>query len=243
MNILLHISYNGSAYHGFQVQQNAVTVCEVVQNAIEAVFSARPDVKGCSRTDAGVHARGFCLNFKHETDIPMQKLPLALNSHLPHDIRVTRAEAAKNDFHARYSALGKQYEYTILNSGIDDVFNSGFYHRMPAPLNEKEMNAAAQQLLGKHNFAAFMAAGSTIEDTVRTIKDAGVTRRGNYVVFSVTADGFLYNMVRIMAGTLALAGQGRLCSDDIPRIIESKNRKNAGPTLPACGLCLTKVFY
>lgn len=243
MNILIHIAYIGTSYHGFQVQQNAVSVCQVLQNAMQAVLGARPHVKGCSRTDAGVHARDFCASFRYETDIPLEKLPLALNSQLPQDIRVLRARAVPEEFHARYSATGKQYEYEILNNAVDDPFRQGLYYRIPQPLNADAMHAAGQVLVGRHDFAAFQSAGSDVASTVRRVTELAVRREGERVLFTISADGFLYNMVRIIGGTLVLAGHGQLDAEGMRAILKGKDRKNAGPTLPARGLFLNRVFY
>jgi len=243
MNILLRLAYNGTAYHGFQVQKNALSVCEVLQDAMQAVLGARPAVKGCSRTDAGVHARGYCVNFWYDTDIPLEKLPLALNAHLPEDVRVFRAQAVPEDFHARYSAQGKRYAYHILNSAVDDPFRTGFYYRMAGMIDAARMQVATKHLVGTHDFAAFQAAGSDVLDTVRTITQCRVQAQGRWLALRVTGDGFLYNMVRIMAGTLLQVGTGALMMDDLPDILASRNRQRAGPTLPAKGLVLERVFY
>lgn len=243
MNTLLTLAFNGGAYHGFQVQQNAVTVCAVLQDAMQRVLGARPDVKGSSRTDAGVHAAGFCVSFKHETPIPPAKLPLALNSHLPADIRVLHARRVPESFHARYSATGKEYRYTLWNSPVDSPFAHGLYYRVPGPLDVAAMQAAAAHYVGSHNFAAFASAGGKVQSTVRRVLYAGVEQRGAQITFAVAADGFLYNMVRIMAGTLLSVGQGRAAPGDIPGILAGQNRRAAGSTLPARGLCLARVFY
>ncbi|MDL2327201.1 tRNA pseudouridine(38-40) synthase TruA [Ruminococcaceae bacterium OttesenSCG-928-A11] len=243
-NYLIRFAFNGAAYHGFQVQQNAPTVCAAMQDAMARVFGTRPDVKGVSRTDAGVHARDFCLSFFSDTTIPCEKLPLALNSHLPPDIRVHRALPVPADFHARYSALGKEYRYYIHNSPVDDPFTAGFYYRVPHPLDVDAMAEAAAHLEGCHDFASFKGeSGDIVENTTRTISAISVGRAGDTVVLAVAADGFLYHMVRILAGTVLEAGLGRLVPGEMPGIIAAKNRTPAGPTLPAKGLFLHKVFY
>ena len=243
MNFLMEMAFLGTAYHGFQVQKNAVAVCEVLQDAMEKVFGSRPPVKGCSRTDAGVHARRYCVSFRQETEVPLKKMPLAINQHLPHDIRINWVRAVPEDFHARYSAVGKEYEYVYRNSGVDDPFRAGQYYRVYPHLDEKAMQAAGDVLVGKHDFLAFMSAGSDIEDTVRTITSLRVVRQEDCVSIYVAADGFLYNMVRIIAGTLLLAGQNKLEAAGMEKILLSKNRANAGDTMPAKGLFLNKVFY
>ena len=246
MNFLLTLAYDGTNYCGFQVQPNGRSVAATFQDALEAVLGSRPDIKGCSRTDAGVHALGFRLNFHADTRIPPQKLPLALNQHLPPDIRVLAAQTVPEDFHARYAAHTKTYLYRIHNHPIDSPFDAAYYTRVPRRLDEAAMQAAAQQFVGTHDFLALCAAGSSAAahgDTVRTITDCHVTRRGDEVDIEVTADGYLYNMVRILAGTLCEVGAGRLRAADIPAILASRDRSRAGPTLPAKGLFLKCVEY
>ena len=225
MNFLLTLAYDGTNYCGFQVQPNGRSVAATFQDALEAVLGSRPDIKGCSRTDAGVHALGFRLNFHADTRIPPQKLPLALNQHLPPDIRVLAAQTVPEDFHARYAAHTKTYLYRIHNHPIDSPFDAAYYTRVPRRLDEAAMQAAAQQFVGTHDFLALCAAGSSAAahgDTVRT---------------------YLYNMVRILAGTLCEVGAGRLRAADIPAILASRDRSRAGPTLPAKGLFLKCVDY
>ena len=246
MNFLLTLAYDGTNYCGFQVQPNGRSVAATFQDALEAVLGSRPDIKGCSRTDAGVHALGFRLNFHADTRIPPQKLPLALNQHLPPDIRVLAAQTVPEDFHARYAAHTKTYLYRIHNNPIDSPFDAAYYTRVPRRLDEAAMQAAAQQFVGTHDFLALCAAGSSAAahgDTVRTITDCHVTRRGDEVDIEVTADGYLYNMVRILAGTLCEVGAGRLRAEDIPASLASRDRSRAGPTLPAKGLFLKCVDY
>ena len=246
MNILLWLAYKGTNYSGFQVQPNGVTVCAVVQDAMQSVFGTRPDVKGCSRTDAGVHARRFALNFHYDGRIPVQRIPLALNARLPMDVRALAAQQVPDDFHARYAAHTKTYLYRIHNHPIDSPFDDKYYTRVPRRLDVDAMQRAAEQFVGKHDFLALCAAGSSAAahgDTVRTITDCHVTRKGDEVDIEVTADGYLYNMVRILAGTLCEVGVGRMQPDAIPGILASRDRSQAGPTLPAKGLFLEKVDY
>ena len=246
MNIRLTLCFDGTAYCGFQVQNNGVSVCETVQNALEAVLGTRPPVKGCSRTDAGVHALAFCLNFQADCAVPLHKLPLALNAHLPRDVRVTQAVQVPEDFHARYAAHSKTYCYRIWNSPIDRPFDEAYYHRVNAPLDEAAMQAAADRLVGTHDFLALCAAGSDVAargDTVRTITRCRVRREGALITVTVTADGYLYNMVRILAGTLVQAGLHRIPPQAVDAILAGRDRKAAGPTLPAKGLFLQSVDY
>lgn len=246
MNILLTLAYDGTDYCGFQVQPNGRSVAAVFQDALEKTIGARPDIKGCSRTDAGVHALGFALNFHAETAIPMERLPLALNYHLPPDIRVLAARAVPEDFHARYAAHTKTYVYRIRNSAIESPFDARYTCRFPQRLDVERMQRAAQRLVGRHDFLALCASGSSAAahgDTIRTITACEVTRQGDLVEITVTADGYLYNMVRILAGTLCEAGTGRRDPDSIPMLLAGRDRRRAGPTLAAKGLMLHHVDY
>lgn len=246
MNFLLTLAYDGTNYCGFQVQPNGRSVAQTFQDALEQVLGSRPDIKGCSRTDAGVHALGFMLNFHADTHIPPEKLPLALNQHLPPDIRVLAARYVPEDFHARYAAHTKTYRYRIHNHPIDSPFDAAYYTRIPRRLDEKRMDEAARKFVGTHDFLALCAAGSSAAahgDTVRTITACSVQRSGDDVTIEVTADGYLYNMVRILAGTLCEVGAGRLQPEQIPEILASRDRSKAGPTLPAKGLFLKSVEY
>ena len=189
-NFLLTLAYDGTNYCGFQVQPNGRSVAQTFQDALQAVLGSRPDIKGCSRTDAGVHALGFKLNFHADTRIPAAKLPLALNQHLPPDIRVLDAQVVPEDFHARYAAHTKTYLYRIHNHPIDSPFDAAYYTRVPRHLDEARMQAAAQQFVGRHDFLALCAAGSSAAahgDTVRTITDCHVTRKGDEIDIEVTA--------------------------------------------------------
>lgn len=247
-HFLMFICYKGTAYHGFQVQKNSLTVCRVFQDALQAVLGCRPDVKGCSRTDAGVHALEFAVSFSADTLLPPERLVLALNAHLPADVRALRAKAVPSGFHARYAAHAKTYMYRIHNSAVDSPFDADYCWRTATsrPLDEQAMNRAAALFVGTHDFLALCSAGSKVAetgDTVRTVTDCRAERNGDYVIITVTADGYLYNMVRILAGTLVQVGMGRMKPDSIPEILKSRNRANAGPTLPAKGLFLTKVDY
>lgn len=242
-NLLITISFNGSAYHGFQVQRNAVTVCEVFQNALESVTGERCDVKGCSRTDAGVHAKMYCLSLKSACTIPRDRLVLALNRSLPDDIAVLSVEEAASDFHARYSCKGKQYVYRIHNSAVKDPFSPKLTYRYGYPLDADMLDREARDFLGAHDFTSFCSIKSDVENTVRVITEFNVKRHGDEVLFTVTGSGFLYNMVRIMVGTLIFIAMGKLERGSIPAIIAAKNRDMAGKTMPAHGLYLNKVFY
>lgn len=249
-NIMVHLAFDGTNYHGWQVQANAVTVQQRFQDAIENVFGSRLDVTGCSRTDAGVHANDYVCNFRTGAAIPCDAIMRALNANLPKDIAVTSCREVPEDFHSRYFACGKEYIYKIFNGPYCDPFTRNYSFYYPKRLDCEKLNAAAQDFCGRHDFAAFCSSGAASRhrpeedegnDTVRTIFKAEVTRNGNMVEFCVSGDGFLYNMVRIMTGTLLFVAQGKIKS--IAEVIDSKERKRAGATAPAHGLYLNRVFY
>lgn len=242
-NILLTLSFCGSRYHGFQVQENAVSVCAVFQAALEKVLGQKVDVKGCSRTDSGVHALHYCINFHAELALPLRKLPLAINAHLPRDIRVLSACLVPEDFHARYSAQAKQYVYRLHNSAVSSPFFDDLCWRVGFPLQLQPMQQAAAAAVGTHDFASFMSGGSKIVDTVRTVHRFEVRREGDFILFTICADGYLYNMVRILVGTLVECGSGRLDAAQMPAILSACSRSAAGPKAPAKGLYLDRVYY
>lgn len=243
-NYLLKIAYDGSRYHGWQIQENAVTVQEVFQKALLSVTGLSEDIKACSRTDTGVHAREFCISVKTESSIPPERLLAALNHYLPADMAVNECKAVSLDFHARYSCKGKEYTYEIWNHPIRNPFLEGRALHYWYPLDEALLDRAAKQYLGRHDFTSFCTLDSRERgDLTRTVMESKVERRGDLVVFTVAADGFLYNMVRIMVGTLLRVQQGKLTPEDLPGILAAKNRRAAGPTAPACGLYLNRVFY
>ena len=243
MKILLTLSYLGTRYHGWQVQENAVTVQETVQDAIERITGTRSALTGCSRTDAGVHALCYCCAFSPEKELDVSALPKALNAVLPDDIAVKSAKAVPDSFHPRYSAKGKSYIYRIYNAPERDPFEIGRSYHRRGGLDLPLMRQASAHFLGEHDFSAFMASGSHITDTVRTVTALDITETGNLVTVRIAADGFLYNMVRIIVGTLLAVNDGKIAADSIPAIIASRDRKNAGATAPAEGLYLERVFY
>ena len=243
-NLLITLSYDGRRYHGWQIQQNALTVQEVFQAALEKVTGGGEDIKACSRTDTGVHAREFCVSLQTQSPIAPQRLPQALNHYLPPDIAVKACQEVPLDFHARYSCQGKAYSYEIWNHPVRDPFLDGRALHYWYPLDAGLLDRAAQHYVGRHDFTSFCTLDRReMGDLARTVTHAGVERRGDLVVFTVAADGFLYNMVRIMVGTLLRVQQGKLRPEDIPGVIAAKDRRAAGPTAPACGLYLQRVFY
>lgn len=242
-NLLIEISYCGTRYHGFQVQTNAITVCEVFQDAVERLFGSRLDVKGCSRTDTGVHAKSYMLSMLTDSEIECRGCLYGLNRYLPHDIAVLSVREVPEDFHARYSCTGKEYVYRILNSRVKDPFSPNLAYRFGYDLDVDMLNSEAQGFVGTHDFASFQSAGSDVTDTVRTIHSFTVHREGDYVVFTVSGNGFLYNMVRILVGTLVFISMGRIDRGSIPKIIAARDRQRGGKTMPPQGLYLNRVFY
>lgn len=242
-NLLLRLMYDGSHYHGWQVQPNGITVQETLQDAIEQILGVRENVTGCSRTDAGVHANDFCCNIRTENEIDCYRLQGALNAVLPESISVKSVSEVELDFHARYNCVTKQYVYRVWNASYKNPFlvNRAWHYKNK--IDENFLNGQAQAYIGTHDFKAFCSAGSTVEDTVRTVKSFSVTRDGEEVLFTVEADGFLYNMVRIMVGSLIEISENKIEKDKLSAIIESKDRALAGRTAPAKGLFLNKVKY
>ena len=242
-NIKLTLQYDGTAYHGWQMQENAPTVQETLSRAIEHITGSKPQLTGSSRTDAGVHAKRFVCNFKTDASIPQERIPAALNTYLPDDIVCLLAEDVTPDFNARFCAKKKCYTYYILNSKYPDAFLRKYSWHFPYELDISKMKKAAEAFLGKHDFAGFASSGGSVITTVREIYSLDVEKEGDLIKITVTGDGFLYNMVRIIAGTLAFVGCGKTEPQDIAEIIESKDRKRAGVTAPPQGLFLTEVFY
>lgn len=243
-NLLLRICFDGAKYHGWQIQENAITVQEVFQKALEDVLHETPELKGCSRTDSGVHANEFCISLKTEREIPAQRLPFALNHFLPEDVAVLSCEEVPKSFHARYSCKGKEYIYRIWTSPVRNPFLRGRALHYWYPLDEQKMQEAAEYFLGSHDFTSFCTLDQReMGDFVRTVTTAKIERKENFLTFTVAADGFLYHMVRIMVGTLLMVGEGKLSPESVERILKAKDRSAAGPTAPPQGLYLNRVFY
>ncbi len=249
--ILITISYNGHNYCGYQLQNDKPTISLEINRATKEAFGFECDVKGCSRTDSGVHALGFCATVepKNENDeitVPIDKIPIAMNIKLPNDISVISAKEVDKDFHPRYDAKKKEYVYRIHASKIRNPFYTNLALELGREISDdgvEKMTRAAAFFKGTHNFDAFMSVGSQIENTERTVYEAKVERNGDFVEFTVCADGFLYNMVRIMVGTLLFVESGKILPEDIPQIIESRKRENAGFTAKPEGLYLKKIYY
>ncbi|MBR4979787.1 MAG: tRNA pseudouridine(38-40) synthase TruA [Clostridia bacterium] len=242
----VNITFDGADYCGWQVQDNAKSVQETLQDALEKTFGLRPDVHGCSRTDSGVHAKNYVCHFDLPSGIISEsKLPLALNSGLKNTkIAAKYALAVTDGFHARYSAVKKEYLYRIWNSHFQNPLLNGKVLFFPQKIDEKKLKFVSSEFLGKHDFAAFMSKSSKItDDTVREIYRFDIERHGDEIDIFVCADGFLYNMVRIMVGTLLSASYGNVKEGGITEIINSRDRKNAGDTAPSHALYLNRIFY
>lgn len=241
--IKLIVSYDGTRYYGWQKQDHVVSIQEELEKACRQLFKQEVTIQGAGRTDAGVHALGQCATFMVDTTIPMERVPLVLNRILPADIVVSSAQKVSERFHARYSAKSKTYSYQIMNADYPMPQMRHYAAFVHIPLNVEAMNKGAQYFVGTHDFLAFCASRSTKKTTTRTIHYAKISQNDQIVTFEVCGNGFLYNMVRIMVGTLIQVGIGKLEPSDVSRIIVSKNRKNAGTTAPACGLTMCRVEY
>ncbi|AUS98111.1 tRNA pseudouridine(38-40) synthase TruA [Clostridium thermosuccinogenes] len=253
-NIKLTIEYDGTNYHGWQSQTNAVTVQDVVKRAIESLTGEDCDLVGSSRTDVGVHALGQVANFHTNSGIPGEKFAYALNNLLPEDIVIRESEDVSPDFHARFSSKGKKYRYLIYNSRKPSALLRNRAALVHLPLDIEAMQKALPYFLGRHDFSAFRASGSDTKTSERTITGISISENSNalpgpcskdskLIELEVSGDGFLYNMVRIIAGTLIYVGNGKIKYDDIPAIIESRDRRRAGQTAPAHGLYLVEVYF
>ena len=242
-NLAVKLRYDGSAYHGWQRQTDLMTVQQAVEEAVEKVCHERVHVTGCGRTDAGVHALRYCANFRTECSIPVDRLPLALNARLPGDIAVVDACQEEDDFNAIGSCRKKEYVYHILNSRIPDPFLDKRVCFYPSPLDINAMSRAAAAFVGTHDFAAVRSVGTETKTTVRTVYWCRAERQGDRIAVHVCADGFLYNMVRAMVGTMVYASYGKLVPEEIPALLATRDRRLTGPTMPPQGLYMNRVWY
>ena len=242
-NLKVFTAYCGTAYHGFQRQENAVGVQNILEEKLSLLTNGDVKINGCSRTDTGVHANEYCFSFETEHSIPCNNIIRGMNSILPDDISILSCEEVPADFHARYSCIAKEYEYLILNRQSKDPFLADRALHYPFKLDIPLIEKAAQDFVGTHDFTSFCGTANLKENTVRTIEYFKVIQNENLVKLIVKGDGFLYNMVRIMVGTLIFINEGKLDADSIPAIIEAKDRNLAGKTIGAQGLYLNKVFY
>jgi len=241
--ILLLVEYDGTAYAGWQRQTNGLAVQQVLEEALSSACGHPVKATGASRTDAGVHARAQAVHFETGCSIPPDKFPFVLNTLLPPDIRVHQGREVPPAFHARFLSCGKTYTYRINNSRHGTALGHRFWAHMPVPLSPEPMREAAADLPGCHDFAAFQAAGGTAKTTLRTLDSASLSFRGPEIVFTVSGNAFLYNMVRIIVGTLVEIGLNRRAPDAFRKAFASLNRLDLGYTAPACGLELTEVRY
>ncbi len=243
-NIKITIEYDGTRYSGWQIQKNTEqTIQQILQDSLREINKDPVKVTGAGRTDAGVHALGQVANFNINVPIPVDRIPRALNRLLPSDIVCKEAEEVAKDFHARYDARGKQYQYRILNRALPSAFLNKYSYHFILPLDISLMREAAGYLEGTNDFSAFQASGSPIEDCVRTIDYIEILEQDQEILIKVRGDGFLYKMVRIIAGTLIQTGSKKIPVKDIQYIIESRERQRAGITAPAHGLTLVEVYY
>jgi tRNA pseudouridine38-40 synthase len=242
-NIKLTIEYDGSHYAGWQRQENAMSVQQMIEGALKKLTGEGISITGSSRTDSGVHARGQVANFFTDSTVPPDKYSYALNALLPRDIRITRSEEVDPDFHARFSVRGKKYKYSMIVNPHGTAIGNQYLHHVHVPLDIEAMNQAAGYFAGTHDFAAFMATGSSVRTTTRTIFYIRLDWDEPYLNLSVSGNGFLYNMVRIIAGTLLDVGKGKIRPEQIPGIIASRDRHRAGPTAPPNGLSLEEIYY
>lgn len=243
MRVLLRVAYDGTNYSGWQIQPNATTIEEVLNRAVNELFNQNIELTGASRTDAGVHAYGNVAVFDVDTRMPAGKICYALNQRLPDDIRVVESSEVPADFHPRHVDCIKTYEYRIWNDRFENPLTRLYSHFYYGELDVDRMNEACRYFIGEHDFTSFCSVGSQVKSKVRTIYSLEVNRQDKMITVRVTGNGFLYNMVRIIAGTLIKVGQGGITPVEITSIIEAKNRECAGPTAPARGLALVEIKY
>lgn len=242
-NIKLTLEYDGTNYGGWQKQNNNITIQEILEKALTKATGESIEVIGSSRTDAGVHARGMVANFKTNSSIPPEKFREAVNRRLPDDIAILKSERVDESFHARYSSKGKTYSYTIVNRYEKVAVGRNYMYQVKDNLNVEKMKKACGYFIGKHDFSAFKTNGSSVKTSVRTVKELYIEENKDLIKIFISADGFLYNMVRIIVGTLVEVGKEKIAVEDIPNIINLKDRTKAGPCVQPNGLILEKVYY
>ena len=242
-NIRLTIEYDGKDFNGWQKQPNKLNIQGEIERAIEEITGEKVDLIASGRTDAGVHALAQMANFKTNSNLPVEKYPIALNTKLKKSIRIQKAEEVEKDFHSRYHCKQKTYRYVINNSKQGSSIYRNLEYFIPNKLNVEKMQEAVKYFEGEHDFKAFKASGTSSKSSVRTIYKGKVERQGDRIIIELTGNGFLYNMVRIIAGTLVDVGLEKIKPDEIPEIIEKGERTRAGKTLPPQGLYLVKVEY
>lgn len=242
-NIKIVIEYDGKNFNGWQKQPDKLNIQGEIERAIFEVTGEEVELIASGRTDAGVHSLGQTANFKMENEMPIEKIPLAINSRLKKSIRVKSAEEVEERFHSRYNCKGKKYKYVINNAPIESALYRDLELHISQKLDIQKMREAIKYFVGEHDFSAFKASGTSSKNSIREIYNAEIIEDGERIKIELTGSGFLYNMVRIISGTLVEVGLGKLEPNKIPEIIESKDRKNAGITLPPQGLYLVEVYY
>jgi len=242
-NIAARLMFDGSRYHGWQVQKSDSTIAGALDAALSRLCGHPVRVSGCGRTDAGVHAERYCFNFHTSSSIPPERLPLAANSLLPRDISLQRAIYAPDDFDSNMSCIKKEYKYCFYCSRIRDPFYADRAFFYPRSLDIGAMREAANFFVGTHDFAAVRSVGTVTKTTVRTVHWCEIAERPPLVEMRICADGFLYNMARAIAGTLVYVSEGKIIPDELPGLLELKERSFTGPTVPACGLYLSRIWY
>lgn len=241
--VMLTVAYDGTRYHGWQIQPSGETIEGILNGCLSELLGERIEVVGASRTDAGVHAMGNVAVFDTESPIPADKISYALNRMLPEDIRVQKSEEVAPDFHPRHYASRKTYEYRIYCAPFPMPIRRLYAHYTYVPMDVDLMSQGSEYLVGKHDFKSFCSADAQVETTVRQIDSLGVLVEGREIVIRISGRGFLYNMVRIIAGTLMEIGRGHIAPEEMVKILEARDRQAAGPTAPACGLTLVKIEY
>jgi len=242
-NIALRLQYDGTQYHGWQVQKTVTTVGETLEKNLSRLCGHEVKVVGCGRTDAGVHAKKYCANFMTDCRIPADRFPPAINTLLPDDIAVTKAVEVPEEFNAILSCKKKEYTYLLYNSSLRNPFYHNRAYFYPMKLDIEKMQRAAEKFVGTHDFAAVRSVGTETKTTVRTVYYYKVEQNGLLTQLRVCADGFLYNMARAMAGTLLYVSEGKLELEEIPSLLDSRDRRLAGPTVPPQGLYMTDIWY
>ncbi len=242
-NIKLTIEYDGTKYHGWQFQNNAVTVQNLICNAIDELTHEKCALIGASRTDAGVHAYGQVANFMTSSSIPACRFSYAINRILPEDIVIVNSQGVDMNFHSQFSSIGKKYRYLIINSPFRSAIYKDKAYHISHELDLDAMRIAFKYFLGTHDFSSFRATGTIVKSSIRTINNVSISKTENIFCFEIEGDGFLYNMIRIIVGTLIDVGMGKTDPLSIPDIIEAKNRKLSGKTVPGHGLYLVEVYY
>jgi len=242
-NIKLIIEYDGSKFGGWQKQPTKLNIQGEIEQAIKEITGEEVELTASGRTDAGVHSLGQVANFKTNSTIEVEKIPYAINSKLKKSIVIKSAEEVDENFHARYNCKGKKYKYIIDNSSQGTAIYRGLECHIPQKLDIEKMEEAIKYFEGEHDFKGFRASGTSSKSSVRTIYKAEVKQEGEKITIELTGNGFMYNMVRIISGTIVDVGLGKIGANEIPKIIEAKDRSKAGKTLPAHGLYLVEVYY